>query len=421
MTEHPVQLVIEDDLRRNRLTVFFRLFLAIPHLIWAELWTIGMVFATIANWFATIITGTPSNGLHRFACSYVRYITHLSAYLGLVGNPYPGFTGEEGEYPVDLRLPPPARQNRWKTFFRIFLTIPAFLFGGALGGTGSARVPLGRGQLLYGGGSTGLLAVATGFLGWFASLFLGQMPKGLRDAGAYNVGYTAQVLAYLTLVTDRYPNADPQAILADVDRPAEHPVQLVGDSHDLRFSRVTVFFRLLLGLPHLVWLELWGGAVGVTTVINWFVTLFSGTPAAPLHRFATRYVRYSFHVSAFLALAANPFPGFVGEPGSYPLDLELPAPSRQNKWKTFFRFVLIFPASLVSMALFWGLFVAAALTWFVALARGAAPRGLRNYSAYALRYAAQHNAYYYLLTDRYPDASPLEGAATPQDEFAESA
>src|SRR6266436_572841 len=101
MTEHPVQLVVEDDLKRNRLTVFFRLILAIPHFIWAELWTIGMVFATIANWFATLITGTPSNGLHNFACRYVRYVTHLAAYLGLAGNPYPGFVGEDGEYPVD--------------------------------------------------------------------------------------------------------------------------------------------------------------------------------------------------------------------------------------------------------------------------------------------------------------------------------
>jgi hypothetical protein len=163
------------------------------------------------------------------------------------------------------------------------------------------------------------------------------------------------------------------------------------------------------------------GAVGVTTLINWFITLFAGTPAAPLHRFAARYVRYSFHVTAFVALAANPFPGFVGEPGSYPLDLVLPPPARQNKWKTFFRLVLVIPALIVSWALLLGLYVAAFLTWFVALVRGAAPWGLRNYSAYALRYAAQQNAYYLLLTDRYPDASPLEGAPTPQHEFNQAA
>ena len=61
----------------------------------------------------------------------------------------------------------------------------------------------------------------------------------------------------------------------------------------------------------------------------------------------------------------------------------------------------------------WSLGVAAVLTWFAALVTGSAPWGLRNLSAYALRYAAQLNAYLYLLTDAYPHASPLEGDGTP--------
>ena len=47
---------------------------------------------------------------------------------------------------------------------------------------------------------------------------------------------------------------------------------------------------------------------------------------------------------AFLYLAANPFPGFTGAPGRYPLDLELPPePQRQNRWKTAFRWILFDP------------------------------------------------------------------------------
>ena len=34
--EHPVRLVLADDLRRSRLTVCFRLLLALPHFVWAE-------------------------------------------------------------------------------------------------------------------------------------------------------------------------------------------------------------------------------------------------------------------------------------------------------------------------------------------------------------------------------------------------
>ena len=38
-----------DDLRRSRVTVFFRLPLAIPHFVWLALWAIAAVFAVIAH------------------------------------------------------------------------------------------------------------------------------------------------------------------------------------------------------------------------------------------------------------------------------------------------------------------------------------------------------------------------------------
>ena len=421
--EHPVRLVVEDDLQRRRLTVFFRLILAIPHFIWVFLWSIATVFAAIVNWVVTLVSGQPPDGLHRFMCSYVRYLTHVNAYVGLVGNPYPGFVGEEGEYPIDVILPGPAPQLRWKTFFRIFLAVPTLLLSSALGGGGNIRFSTGRGKSArYSGGGGGALGGVCAVLGWFASMARGEMPKGLRDAGAYSVGYTAQMMAYLLLITDRYPSADPTAMLADVPRPPAHAVHLVGDAYDLRFSRVTVFFRLPLAIPHLVWLTLWGVLALVVAILTWFATLFTGTPPASLHRFLSRYVRYGLHVYAFLFLAANPFPGFAGVPGSYPLDLELPPPARQNRWVTFFRIFAAIPAFAVQGALFGALAIAAVLTWFVALARGAAPWGLRNLSAYALRYSAQVNAYFYLLTEVYPHASPLECSEAMQEPaFDESA
>jgi hypothetical protein len=408
MHEHPVRLVVEDDLARNRWTVFFRVLLAIPHFVWIILWTIATVFVVIANWLVALVRGRPASGLHRFTCSYIRYVTHLSAYLWLVANPYPPFDGRAGEYPIDLQLPEPATQRRWTTFFRIFLALPALVVSGALIGPSGASLTSGRGSRTasyFGGGLTGVAS----FLGWFAIMGTKQMPKGLRDAAAYGIGYQAQALAYLLLVTDRYPDADPTALLETVARPPEHPVRLVGDPHDLRRSRVTVFFRPLLAIPHLVWLILWGIAVVCSSIVNWFVTLFGGTPAASLHRFASRWLRYRLHVYAYLFLAANPFPGFVGETGSYPLDLELPAATRQNRWKTAFRLPLVIPAAIVSGALTGVLVAAAVLTWFHALVTGSATWGLRNLSAYAIRYDAQTNAYVFLVTGAYPHASPLEG------------
>ncbi|HEX4324227.1 MAG TPA: DUF4389 domain-containing protein [Gaiellaceae bacterium] len=416
---HPVGLVVDDDYLRSRLTVFFRLLLAIPHLIWFFLWTVAVLITSIVNWVISIFTGRPPRGLHRFMCSYTRYQAHLGAYLTLMANPYPGFTGESGEYPIDIRLPEePVRQRRWTIFVRIFLAIPALIVSAALAGStgasfsSSARGSGNRTSSFNGGGA---LILVCGFLGWFASLARGRMPKGLRDAGAYAIGYTAQSTAYLLLVTERYPNADPTELLVAVtDRPPRHPVRVVGDPYDLRRSRLTVFFRILLAVPHIIWLVLWGIVVILAAIVQWFVTLVRGTPASGLHRFISAYIRYRLHVLAFILLVANPFPGFTGAPGTYPLDLDVEGPQRQNRWKTGFRIPLAIPALLVNGALSGALVAAAVLTWFYALVKGSAPWGLRNLSAYALRYDAQTNAYGFLVTDRYPHASPLEGEDTPE-------
>lgn len=411
---HPVRLDVSDDLERSRLTVFFRLLLAIPHLIWVTLWSIAAIFVAILQWIVTLISGTPAPGLHGFLCRYARYTVHLNAYLYLTANPYPGFAGEAGSYPVDVHLPEPQLQPRWKTLLRIVLAIPAILLSVTLSGVGGpGRFPSrGRGST-YSDGS-GALALACAVLGWFATLARGRMPKGLRDAGAYGIGYGVQVLAYVVLITDHYPNSDPTGMLEDVERPPEHPVRLVGDAHDLRRSRLTVFFRLLLALPHLVWLVLWTIVALLAAIATWFATLFTGTPPASLHAFLSRYVRYQLHVAAYLYLAANPFPAFDGREGRYPLDLELPGPARQNRWVTGFRIVLVIPAWIVSGALGWALTLCAVYTWFVALIRGVAPWGVRNLMAYGFRYAAQANAYLYFVTEAYPHASPLEGAAPAQ-------
>jgi hypothetical protein len=189
---------------------------------------------------------------------------------------------------------------------------------------------------------------------------------------------------------------------------------------DLRRSRLTVLFRLLLAVPHFVWLLLWGLAALFALIGNWFVTLFRGRPAHSLHRFLGAYVRYQIRVYAYLQLVSNLFPGFTGAPGTYPVEVEIGPPERQNRWKTGFRAFLAFPAFLIAGALGSAAFVAAMLSWFYALARGRVPRGLRNLGAFELRYQAQTLGYVYLLTDRYPYSGPYAGwqmeltPATPQ-------
>jgi hypothetical protein len=414
---HPIRLVVLDELRRNRLTVFFRLLLAIPHFVWAFAWTLLMLLVVIVNWLITLVAGRSPNALHAFTAAYIKYVTHLFAYLLLAANPYPLFTGTE-DYPIDLEIDPPARQRRLVTLFRIVLALPVFVLeavflGTFAGGGGSYSEGSNSSDVSYstGGATVGILWTVA-FFAWFACLLRGSMPLGFRNLEAYGLRYGAQVWAYFFLLTDRYPNLDP------ADPPSTglvHPVGLVV-TDDLRRSRLTVFFRFLLALPHFVWLILWTVVAWLVAIVNWFATLFVGRSPAPLHRFLSAYLRYTFHVYSFVALTANPFPGFTGTAGSYPVDPELPGSERQRRLVTGFRLILAFPALAVSSALYGLSFVTAFFGWFVSLVLGRMPRSFREAQAYSFRYGAQVSAYLLILTDRYPFSGPSLGEPVPEFE-----
>jgi len=402
MYEHPVRLTNEEGLERSRLTVFFRLLLALPHIVWFSFWSVGVFFVAIFNWFATLFSGRPPLFCHNFITAYIRYSAHLGAYVSLTSNLFPDFVGRPGAYPVDVHLPAePQEQNRWKTGFRLILAIPALMMDGTFTGGG------GRSGSSYGGG----LLWTNAFLAWWACLFTGRMPEGLRDLNLYALRYGAQTGAYLLLISDRYPDADPFVEPTPVAAP-HHPVRLTTGEDDLTRNRLMVFFRILLVIPHLVWLMLWGIAVDLVAIVAWFAALFTARVPAGLHNFMARWVRYYTHVSSFLWLAGGPFPGFTGAEGSYPIDLHIDPPAIQNRWKTGFRIFLAIPALLVSAGLGGVLFVAAFLGWFAALFTGRMPRNLRQGQLLALRYAAQLYGYLFLLTDRYPFASPAPPASS---------
>jgi hypothetical protein len=402
------RLAVTDDLRRSRLTVFFRLLLAIPHLIWWVLWSIAVLFAVVANWFATLVAGSSPSVLHRFLTAYIRYSTQLFAYLYLAANPYPGFTGTP-DYPVDVEFQEPGRQRRWVTALRLFLAVPVLLLAAAFEGSGFGAWYSDTDERAAAGTGGTLLVVA--FLGWFVSVFRGRMASGFRDLQVYGLRYLAELASYLFVLTDRYPNVDPAA--TPVSAQSDHPVRLTVDD-DLHRSRLTVLFRLFLALPHFVWILLWSIAAFFAAFITWIATLITGRPPEALHRFLSAFVRYSTHLSAYVVLTANPFPGFTGTAGTYPVDLVLPPPERQHRLVTGFRIFLALPALLVSGALDGLLLIAAFLGWFASLALGRMPRSLREGQAYVLRYSAQVSAYVLLVTDRYAFSAPVLVAPEPE-------
>jgi hypothetical protein len=180
---HDVTLVVTDDLRRSRLTVFFRLLLAIPHFIWLALWGIAAWIAGVIAWLTALFTTRVPGGLHDFLARYVRYQVHVFAYVSLAADPFPKFNGAEG-YPIDVRIAPPREQSRLTVFFRLLLAIPAIVISGVMN----------------------YLVEILAFFAWFVCLALGRMPEGMRNLLAFTIRYHAQTQAYYSLVTPQYPS-----------------------------------------------------------------------------------------------------------------------------------------------------------------------------------------------------------------------
>ena len=181
---HPVRLVVDDDLRRRRLTVAVRLVLAIPHLLVLVVWSVASVPAAVFAWAATLAHRRPPDALARFFAAYVRYATRVGAYLSIVADPFPPFGGRAGAYPVDVEVDPPPAQNRWGVAFRLVLAFPALVFLNALQS----------------------VLQLVGVFGWVYALATGQMHPGLQAVGVYCLRYQAQTLAYMTFLTARYPS-----------------------------------------------------------------------------------------------------------------------------------------------------------------------------------------------------------------------
>jgi hypothetical protein len=401
VNDRPIQLIVSDDLQRSRLTVFFRLLLAIPHLIWLGLWGILASVAVIVNWFATLIAGRSPDGLHDFLAAYIRYAIHVGAYVLLAADQFPDFLGKPG-YPVDVTIAPSQPQSRWKVGFRIVLAIPALIIASALV-SGSARS--------YGFNYSYGLAGIAAFLGWFVALAQARLPRGMRDLILYGLSYSAQLDGYLFLLTDVYPDSNPLTALSDLPVRSEDPIELEL-SAGLERSRPTVFFRLLLAIPHLIWLTLWALLAYLVAIVNWFAVLINGVSPLAIHRFLAAYVRYQNHVYAYLFLISDPYPGFTGQAGSYPVEVRVEDPRPQNRWRVFFRLFLALPAFLLNSAYASLLWAVAFLGWFACLVDGSMPVGMRNAGALALRYSAQTNGYGLLLCEAYPYSGPTARAAT---------
>jgi len=181
---YPVTFEADYVERRNRLTTFFRLLLAIPLIVVLYLYGIIATIAVIIAWFAIVITGGFPVGLYDFLAGYTRFLARFTAYAALLSDPYPPFGGaEDPAYPVRMEFQRLEGYSRLKTFFRLLLAIPIVIVRYVMG----------------------ILLEIGAVAAWIVILITGKMPRGLFDLMLLANSYTARSDAYVFLLSETYP------------------------------------------------------------------------------------------------------------------------------------------------------------------------------------------------------------------------
>ena len=171
-----------------------------------------------------------------------------------------------------------------------------------------------------------------------------------------------------------------------------------------RQSRLTTFFRIVLIIPHLFVVTLWGIVAEIAVFLAWWAILFTGRYPQGLFKFGASFLSYLARVNCYMYLLTDRFPPFSGGSSGdgYPVQVSVDRPERSSRLTVFFRLIIIIPAYLVAYVL--GLLgrLLAFFAWFVIVFTGRLPKGLSEVMELPMRYETRVIGYLMLLTDPYP-------------------
>lgn len=210
-------------------------------------------------------------------------------------------------HPVRVRVHPSRHdRNRLTTAFRPILAIPhAILVGAPMVAAwfwGGSNADDGRGtDTGAGGGVLGVVAMVAAVISWFAILFTGRQPHGLRSLAIYYLRWRVHALAYMALLRDEYPPFGDDAYPVDLDL---DPAPAVRD-------RLSVAFRIFLAIPHLIVVGLLGIGWAIATIIAWVAILITGRFPDGLYDFSAGVLRWTTRVEGYLLLLHDDYPPFT--------------------------------------------------------------------------------------------------------------
>jgi hypothetical protein len=192
-------------------------------------------------------------------------------------------------YPATLDYDPPESIANWRPLAQWVLAIPQLIIVSLLNTAGQA----------------------VAFISWLAILFTGRLPESLANFQAMHLRYSVRVTAYAAFLYEEYPPFTFDMTGPDPGDAAHLRIDFTPQLEDR--NRLSVFFRLILAIPHLVIVALLSVAGIVCLVVAFFAVLFTGRWPAGLRDFVVGIGRWTTRLNAYLYLLTDEYPPFMLE------------------------------------------------------------------------------------------------------------
>ncbi|HEY5640987.1 MAG TPA: DUF4389 domain-containing protein [Dehalococcoidia bacterium] len=170
-------------------------------------------------------------------------------------------------------------------------------------------------------------------------------------------------------------------------------------------SRLLIFVKWLLAIPHLIILYALGAVQAVITIVAFFAILFTTRYPEGLFKIAVGVMRWQANVYAYILLLRDDYPPFSWDAGQYPVTLDVEYPDTLNRWLPLIKWLLVIPNLIVLMVVALIAYLLIFIGWFAILFTGRFPRGMFDFVVGTMRWSLRLNAYTYLMRDEYPPFS----------------
>jgi hypothetical protein len=167
-------------------------------------------------------------------------------------------------------------------------------------------------------------------------------------------------------------------------------------------NRLTVAFRIILAIPHLVVAQVWGYLAEILAVVQWVIVLFTGQRNESIFNLQRTWLDYYSRVIGYTSLLFDKYPAFGPEPGPGPVRNDISYEAPANRLTNGLRLIWIIPAAVIYLVLSIAAGVVVLISWFAIVITGKQPRGMWDFVLKVTRYAMQTQAYGHLMTDTYP-------------------